>query len=132
MVSLVLMWRFRYKLSLRDLVKLFLQRGILFTHEAVRDLERQLAPFLSEALRKRRYGAGGNSWYFDEMYVKVQGQWQYLYPANDRDRNLVYVRLNATRDLAAAEALFRLTWTVTGVTPERISTNGHDAYARAI
>jgi putative transposase len=31
-VSLVVLWRFRYKLSLRDLVEMFLQRGILFTH----------------------------------------------------------------------------------------------------
>ena len=42
------------------------------------------------------------------------------------------VRLSATRDLAAAEAFFRAAWTGTGVTPQRITTDGHDAYPRAV
>jgi putative transposase len=131
-ICLVVLWRFRYKLSLRDLAEMFLQRGIFFTHEAVREWESKLAPLLSETLRKRRYGTAGTSWYVDETYVKVQGQWQYLYRAIDRDGVLVDVRLSDTRDLAAAEAFFRSAWTVTEMTPERITTDGHDAYPRAI
>jgi putative transposase len=131
-VCLVVLWRFRYKLSLRDLAEMFLQRGIVFTHEAVRGWESKLAPLLSGALRKRRYGGVGRSWYVDETYVRVRGQWQYLYRAIDRDGNLVDVRLSETQDLRAAEAFFRSAWTVTGVTPDRITTDGHDAYPRAI
>jgi putative transposase len=131
-VCLVVLWRIRYKLSLRDLTEMFLQRGLIFTHETVRAWERKLAPLLSEALRKRRHGAVGKSWYVDETYIKVQGQWCYLYRAIDRDGTLVDVRLSDTRDLAAAEAFFRSAWTVTGVTPGRITTDGHDAYPRAI
>jgi putative transposase len=131
-VCLVVLWRFRYKLSLRDLAEMFLQRGLVFTHEAVRDWEGKLAPSLSEALRKRRHGTVGQSWYVDETYIKMQGQWRYLYRAIDREGNLVDVRLSDTRDLTAAEAFFRSAWTVTGVTPERITTDGHDAYSRAI
>jgi putative transposase len=44
---LVVFWRLRYKLSLRDLVEMFLLRGIVFTHEAVRDWEARLAPVLA-------------------------------------------------------------------------------------
>jgi putative transposase len=44
----------------------------------------------------------------------------------------VDVRRSDTRDLAAAEAFFRAAWTGTGVTPHRITTEGHDAYPRAI
>jgi putative transposase len=131
-VCLVVLWRFRYKLSLRDLVEMFLQRGLTFTHETVRDWEHKLAPLLSDALRKRRYGAVGQSWYVDETYVKVQRRWCYLYRAIDRDGNLVDTRLSDTRDFAAAEAFFRSAWTVTGVIPARITTDGHDAYPRAI
>ena len=129
---MVILWRFRYKLSLRDLAEMFLQRGLSFTHEAVREWENKLAPLLSETLRKRRHGAVGQSWYVDETYVKVQGQWCYLYRAIDRDGNLVDVRLSTTRDLTAAEAFFRSAWTLTGVAPDRITTDGHDAYPRAI
>jgi putative transposase len=42
----------------------------------------------------------------DEIYVKVQGQWSYLYRAIDRDGNLVDARLSDTRDLVATEAFF--------------------------
>jgi putative transposase len=58
-VCLVVLWRFRYKLSLRDLAEMFLQRGFIFTHETVRTWESQLSPLLSETLRKRRHGAVG-------------------------------------------------------------------------
>jgi transposase-like protein len=77
----------------------------------------KLAALFSATLRKRRHGAVGKSWYVDETYVKVQGQWQDLYRAIDRDGNLVDARLSATRDLAAAEAFFRSAWAVTRVTP---------------
>jgi putative transposase len=131
-VCLVVFWRLRYKLSLRDLAEMFLQRGICFTHEAVRDWETKLTLLLGDARRKRRHGVVGKSWYVDETYLKVQGTWHYLYRAIDRDGTLVDVRLSDTRDLAAAEAFFQSAWTVTGVAPDRITTDGHDAYPRAI
>ena len=131
-VCLVVLWRFRYKLTLRDLAEMFLQRNLVFTHEAVRHREAKLAPVLLEALRKKRHKAVRDSWYVDETYVRVQGQWQYLYRAIDREGNLVDVRLSDTRDLAAAEAFFRSAWAVTGVIPERITMDGHDTYPRAI
>ena len=65
-VCLVVLWRLRYKLSLRDVAEMFLDRGVLFTHEAVREWEAQLAPLLSEILRKQRRGKRGRSWYSDE------------------------------------------------------------------
>src|SRR2546426_10816473 len=58
-VCLVVLWRVRYKLSLRDLPEMFLERGLVFTPEAVREGEGQLAPLLSETLRKRRRGRIG-------------------------------------------------------------------------
>jgi putative transposase len=131
-ICLVVLWRFRYKLSLRDLAEMFLQRGILFTHEAARDWEAKLAPLLGKARRQRRHGTVENSWYVDETYIRVQGRWFYLYRAIDRDGHLIDARLSDTRDLAAAEAFFRAAWTVSGVMLDRITTDGHDAYPRAI
>jgi putative transposase len=65
-VFLVVFWRLRYKLSLRDLAEMFLIRGIVFTHEALRDWEAKLAPLLAEGLRKRRVGKAGRCWHVDE------------------------------------------------------------------
>lgn len=111
---------------------MFLQRGIIFTHEAVREWESTLALRLSETLRKQRYGTAGTSWYVDETSVEVQGHWCYLYRAIDRDGHLIDVQLSATRALPAAEAFFRSAWAVAGISPDRITTDGHDAYPRVI
>jgi transposase-like protein len=43
-IALVVLWRLRYKLSLRDLPEMFLIRGVVFSHEAVRDWEAKLTP----------------------------------------------------------------------------------------
>jgi putative transposase len=64
--------------------------------------------------------------------VTVQGRWCDLYRAVDRDGTLVDAQPSDTRDLAAAEAFFRSAWTVPGVTPGRITTDGLHAYPRAI
>src|SRR5215210_6841473 len=58
-VALVVLWRLRYRLTLRDLSEMFLLRGIVFSHEAVREWEAKLAPVLAGGLRRRRRGKGG-------------------------------------------------------------------------
>lgn len=131
-VLLVVRWRLRYKLSLRDLAEMFLERGLEFTHEAVREWEARFAPLLTDVLRRERRGALGPSWYVDETYVKVGGHWCYLYRAIDRDGNLVDCRLSDKRDMGAARAFFREALEVTGTTPDRVTTDGHDSYPGAI
>jgi transposase-like protein len=53
-IALVVFWRLRYKLSLRDLSEMFLIRGIAFSYEAVRDWQTKLSPILIDNLRRRR------------------------------------------------------------------------------
>jgi putative transposase len=65
-IALVVLWRLRYKLSLRDLPEMFAMRGIVFSYEAVRDWEAKLTPALADDLRRRRRGKVGRSWYVDE------------------------------------------------------------------
>jgi putative transposase len=131
-IALVVFWRLRYKLSLRDLPEMLALRGIVFSHEAVRDWETKLTPALAEALRRLRRGRVGRSWYVDETYLKVGGQWRYLYRAIDRSGALVDVMFSETRDMAAAKAFFRSAKAATGIIPERVTTDGHDSYPRAI
>jgi putative transposase len=91
-----------------------------------------LTKALAENLRRRRKGRVDRSWYVDEAYIRGRGRWRYLYRAIDRDGALVDVMLSEHRNLAAAKAFFRSAKTVTGVTPDRVTTDGHDAYPRAI
>ena len=58
-IALAVLCRLRYKLSLWDLAEMFLTRGFIFSHEAVRDWEAKLTPTLAENLRRRRKGRIG-------------------------------------------------------------------------
>src|SRR3954471_20126464 len=111
---------------------MFAIRGIVFSHEAVREWEAKLTPALAEDLRRRRRGKVGRSWDVDETYLKVHGRWCYLYRAIHPTGTLVDVLFSEHRDRAAAQAFFRSAQVVTGVTPDRVTTDGHDSYPRAI
>ena len=119
-IALVVLWRLRYRLTLRDLAEMFLLRGLVFSHEAVRAWEAKLAPMLAEELRRRRRGRGGargRHWHVDETYLKVRGRWCYLYRAIDRDGDRVDTMLSEHRDMAAARAFFRSAKAATDITP---------------
>jgi transposase-like protein len=131
-VFLVVLWRLRYKLSLRDLAEMFGERGFVFSHETVRSWEALVAPLLTEQLRHKRHGKAGRKWHADETYVKIQGIWCYLYRAIDADGTLVDSLLSAHRDLEAAKCFFTRSLEVVGHAPEKVTTDGHDAYPRAI
>ena len=131
-ITLVVLWRLRYKLSLRDLPEMFAVRGMVFSYEAVRDWEAKLTPALAEALRHRRKGRVGRSWHVDETYIRVAGRWCYVYRAIDSTGALVDVLFSERRDMKAARAFFRSAKAVTGTTPDRVTTDGHDSYPRAI
>jgi transposase-like protein len=104
-VLLVVLWRLRYKLSLRDLAEMFLQRGFVFTHEAVREWEARFAPLLADQLRIKRRGQAGTSWHVDETYVRVKGKWCYLDRAIDRDGTLVDSRRSREAGYGGSQAL---------------------------
>ena len=70
----VVRWYLQYKLSLRDLSEIFAERGIVFTHETVRDWVQKYTPLITKELRRRRQGKIGESWYIDEMFVCVKGK----------------------------------------------------------
>jgi transposase-like protein len=128
----VLLCRLRYKMSFRDVAEFFLLRGFEFTHETVRDWEERFAPSFADQLRSKRKGKVGSSWYVDETYIRVKGKWCYLYRAIDRDGNLVDSMLSHKRDMEAAQAFFRQAIEVVEHLPERVTTDGHDSYPRAI
>ncbi len=111
---------------------MFLERGFEFTHEAVREWEARFAPLLTDKLRAKRNGQMGRSWHVDETYIKVAGVWKYLYRAIDRDGNLIDSMLSEKRDMDAAQRFFRQALDVAGQAPERVTTDGHDSYPRAI
>jgi putative transposase len=85
-------------------------------------------PAAEGSTRGKLWASASADWH----YIKVKGRSVYLYRAIDRDGNLVDVLLSEKRDKAAAESFFRSARTVTGRVPERVTSDGHDAYPGAI
>ena len=132
LVLMVVRWRLRYCLSLRNLSEMMLERGFEFTHEAVRSWEERYAPLITQHLRRQRRGTLGKSWYVDETYIKVKGKWCYLYRAVDRSGRLVDCRLSDRRDMSAAKQFFKEALEISGDAPDRVTTDKEVSYPRAI
>lgn len=131
-VLLVVLWRLRYKLSLRDVAEMFLERGFVFTHEAVRDWEARCAPLLADQLRTRRRGKAGTSWDVDEPSSQVNGKWCSLSLEPLLVMAICSTRCRAEkRDMEAAKRFFTQAVAVVGHAPERVTTDGHDSSPRA-
>jgi hypothetical protein len=65
----VVLFRLLFKLSLRDLMHLFLIRGYELSYETVRDWEERFAPLLADQVRRRRPGRVDRCWYVDETLI---------------------------------------------------------------
>jgi len=68
----------------------------------------------------------------DKTYIRVDGRWCYVDRAIDSSGALVDVLFSGHRDMKAARAFFRSAKLVTGMTPDRVTTDGHDSSPRAI
>jgi putative transposase len=106
------------------------ERGVFVDHSTLHRWSMKMLPVLAAAFRRRKRPVG-KSWRMDETYVKVRGQWKYLYRAVDRDGNTVDFLLRAKRDQAAARAFFERAIGLHGV-PDKITIDKSGANTAAI
>ena len=71
-------WYLRYNLSYRDVEELIAERGIVVDHSTINRWVVKYAPLLVEPAKNHEPKVG-ISWRLDETYIKVRGQWKYLY-----------------------------------------------------
>jgi len=131
-VVLMLFHYTRYKLSFDNVAEIFWLRGFKICGETIRLWFNQLGVLLGKSLRKKRRGKAGKSWFVDETYVKVSGQWCYLYRACDKKGELIDCFLSPTRDKKSAMAFFKSAIDVVGHEPEKVTTDKNPAYPKAI
>jgi putative transposase len=105
MILLCVRWYVAYPLSLRHLEEMMAERGLEVDHSSVHRWVIKLVPVFEKAFRKHKRPVG-KSWRMDETYVKVRGQWKYLYRAVDKAGHTVDFLLRAHRDRAAARRYF--------------------------
>ena len=129
-IILCVRWYLRFKLSLRDLVEMMAERGLSLAHTTIMRWVQHYAPEFEK--RWRQYAlAVGRSWRVDETYVKIRGEWCYLYRAVDRTGRTIDFRLSARRDVAAAKA-FRKAMKSQQCAPQTITLDGYAASHRAV
>src|ERR1700692_3877535 len=94
-------WYVAYSLSLRNLEEMMAERGIEVDHSTVHRWVIKLVPLFEKTFRKHKQPVG-KSWRMDETYIKVKGQWKYLYRAGGRGAKTFVFLFRAKRDKVAA------------------------------
>ena len=118
-VLVCIRWYAAYALSYRNLEEMMEERGVSVDHSTVNRWAIRFLPLLEKVFRKIKRPVGG-SWRMDETYVKVCGQWTYLYRAVDKKGKTIDFLLRANRDKAAAASFFEKAMRQNG-TPEKVT-----------
>jgi transposase-like protein len=131
-ILLCLRWYLRYSLSYRDLEEMMAERGLSVDHTTIYRWVQRYAPVLEKHCRARLKPTN-DSWRVDETYIKVKGQWMYLYRAVDSKGNTVEFMLSPTRNAQAAKRFFRKALQARHMVPPRvINVDRNPSYPKAV
>ena len=97
---------FRFNLSHRDIEDLLAERGNTVSYESIRLWCIKFGQRYARRLKRRHQGYG-DTFYIDEIFVKINGKQHYLWRAVDQDGEVVDVFLQAHRDGKAARRFFK-------------------------
>jgi transposase-like protein len=129
-IVLCVRWYLTFKLSSRDLVQMMAERGIVLAHTTILRWVQRYVPDFEK--RWNHYARPvGDSWRVDETYIKVRGQWVYLYRAVDKEGRTADFLLRKRRDVAAAKLFFSRATRQHGA-PRVITLDGCAASHRAV
>ena len=120
----------RFNLSHRDIEDLLAQRGITVSREAIRLWCIKFGAIYTRRL-KRKHRGYGDTFYIDEVFVKINGIQHYLWRAVDQDGEVVDVFLQARRDGTAAKRFFKRLLRSNGGEPRKIVTDKLRSYGVA-
>jgi putative transposase len=97
---------YRFNLSHRDIEDLLAERGITVSRESIRLWCIKFGAIYTRRLKRKHQGYG-DTFFIDEVVVKINGKQHYLWRAVDQDGEVVDVYLQAKRDGAAAKRFFK-------------------------
>ncbi len=127
MIVVAVRWYLRFGLSYRDVEELLAERGVEVNHVTIYRWVMRFTSLLAEAARPCRH-AVGDRWQVDETYVKVAGQWRYVYRAIDQFGQVIDVFVSPQRDAKAAHRFFQRAIGATRVTPIEVTTDRAPVY----
>src|SRR6266436_3664411 len=123
-------WYVVYPLSTRHVEELMEERGVEVDHSTVNRWVIKYSPQLEEEFHRRKRPVWV-SWRMDETYIKVKGEWRYLYRAVDKQGQTIDFLLTEQRDQEAALRFLKKAIRRHGV-PEKITIDGSAANEAAI
>ena len=121
---------YRFNLSHRDIEDLLAERGITVSRETIRLWCIKFGPKYARRL-KRNHRGYGDTFFIDEVFVKINGKQHYLWRAVDQDGEVVDVFLQARRDGAVAKRFFKRLLRSHGSEPRKIVTDKLRSYGVA-
>ena len=121
---------FRFNLSHRDIEDLLAQRGIIVSYESIRLGCIKFGQRYARRL-KRRHTGYGDTFYIDEVFVKINGRQHYLWRAVDQEGDVIDVFLQSCRNGAAAKRFFKRLLRGQGGAPRQIVTDKLRSYGVA-
>jgi putative transposase len=121
---------YRFTLSHRDIEDLLAERGINVSYESIRLWCNRFGPKFAPKL-KRKHRGYGDTFYIDEVFVKIDGKQHYLWRAVDQDGEVVDVYLQKRRDGAAAKRFFKRLLKTHHGEPQKIVTDKLRSYSVA-
>jgi len=127
-------WYCKYGVSYRELEEMLAERGIQVDHTTLYRWVQRYAPELERRTRWFRRRGGRQSWRVDETYIRVKGEWRYLYRALDSFGNTIDFFLSARRNIYAAKRFLgkALRRGRRGTEVSAINTDRNPTYATAI
>jgi transposase-like protein len=129
-ILLCIRWYVAYPLSYRQIEEMMQERGVSVDHSTLNRWVLKYAPELEKNFRSQKRSVG-TSWQMDETYVKVKGQWKYLYRAVDKEGQTIDFLLTSRRDQQAAKCFLQKAIRSHGV-PEKITIDRSGANKAAI
>ena len=117
----------RFNLSHRDVEDLLAERDITVSYEAIRMWCNKFGAKYAQRLRRQHQGYG-DTFFIDEVFVKIQGEQHYLWRAVDQDGEVVDVFLQKRRDGKAAKRFFKRLLKSHGGEPRKIVTDKLGSY----
>src|SRR5438093_95562 len=124
-------WYVAYPLSTRHVEKLMAERGVEVDHSTINRWVIKYSPQLEEAFHRRKRPVWV-SWRMDETYIKIKGQWYYLYRAVDKYGKTIDFLLTEQRDEQAAKKFLTKAIHRQGGVPEKITIDGSAVNEAAI
>ena len=117
----------RFNLSFRDVEDLLHERGFDVSYEAIRLWCNKFGPEYAKRLKRKRHGFG-DTFYIDEVFVKINGVQHYLWRAVDQDGDVIDVYLQKRRDSKTAKKFFKRLLKVNEGEPWKIVTDKMGSY----